>query len=141
MRTPVAQGHMSSLDRLRAAGDIRAVFAARTVAHGSVMAVHARRRSDGGPLRATVVAGRQVGSAVERNRAKRRLRAALAQVEAPSGLDVVVQARSRALHEGFDVLQAQLQQLLQRVDARTRSGEAPRPEATTGAVSGGEGKA
>lgn len=112
---------MSPFDRLHASGDIRAVLAARTVAHGSAMAVHARRRADDGPARAAVVAGRHLGGAVARNRAKRRLRAALAHTDAPTGLDVVVQARPRALEEDFDALQAQLQRQLNRLAAEDAS--------------------
>lgn len=115
---------MTGFDRLHHARDIRAVFDARTVAHGGAMALHARRRpDDGGPGRATVVAGRKLGDAVRRNRAKRRLRAALHQTAAPSGLDVVVIARSRALTAKFPDLIAEAERLL----ARVGEGTAPVP--------------
>lgn len=106
---------MNDFDRLHTAGDIRAVFAARTVAHGAAMVVHARRRSDDGPARATVVVGRKVGDAVRRNRAKRRLRAALHQTTAPRGLDVVVVGRSPALTTDFTTLTGEVERLLARV--------------------------
>ena len=115
-----AEAPPSAFDRLHTAGDIRAVFAARTVAHGAAMAVHARRRADDGPGRATVVVGRKIGDAVRRNRAKRRLRAALQQSPAPRGMDVVVVGRSPALTTDFAELASELTRLLDRV--RTRAG-------------------
>ncbi|MGH3926783.1 MAG: ribonuclease P protein component, partial [Pseudonocardiaceae bacterium] len=73
--------------RLQRSRDIRDVFSARNVAHGRVMTVHAAWRPaasvQGNPrhgneqARVAVVAGKDVGGSVQRNRAKRRLRAAL----------------------------------------------------------------
>ena len=71
--------------------------------------MHARRRDDAGPARATVVAGRKVGNAVARNRAKRRLRAALAQTPAPGGVDLVIVARPPAGTDPFAALCEDLQ--------------------------------
>lgn len=48
------------------------------------------RRRDGGPPRVGLVAGRRVGGAVVRNRAKRRLRAALREVTLAEATDYVV---------------------------------------------------
>lgn len=111
---------MTAFDRLHRPGDIRAVFDARTVAHGGAMALHARDRpDDDGPGRATVVAGRKVGDAVRRNRAKRRLRAALHQAAVPRGTDVVVVARSQALTARFPELIDEVERLLGRVGDRT----------------------
>lgn len=112
---------MNAFDRLHRADDIRAVFAARAVAHGPAMAVHARRRADEGPARATVVAGRKVGDAVRRNRAKRRLRAALHDAVAPRGLDVVVVGRSPALTADFLALVEEAERLLARASQRAGS--------------------
>lgn len=114
---------MNACDRLYRADDIRAVFAARAVAHGPAMAVHARRRPDDGPCRATVVVGRRVGDAVRRNRAKRRLRAALGHTVAPRGLDVLVVGRSAALTADFAVLVAEVDRLLARAVERACSGK------------------
>lgn len=113
---------MNAFERLHRADDIRAVFAARAVAHGPAMAVHARRRSDDGPGRATVIAGRKVGDAVRRNRAKRRLRSALHQTVPPRGLDVVVVGRSAALTANFPALVGEVDRLLTRAGERACPG-------------------
>jgi ribonuclease P protein component len=109
--------------RLRSPADIRAVFAARRTAHGSAMIVYGLHRSDEGPPRAAVVAGRRVGPAVLRSRAKRRLRAGLADVWLPAGLDVVVVARPEAVHVDYGEMVQQLRTAVGRVGAR--AGVAP----------------
>lgn len=55
--------------------------------------VHLRDRDDDGPGRVTAVASRRVGNAVVRNRAKRVLRAAAAEVGVAAGVDVALVAR------------------------------------------------
>lgn len=82
---------------------MRAAFTARR-SSTELLVVHGRRRSDDGPPRATVVAGKKVGNAVQRNRVKRRLRGALAQRELPCGFDLVVVGRPRAAHAPFSAL-------------------------------------
>ena len=64
--------------------------------HGTHAVVRVRVRGDEAGARWTVSASRRVGSAVQRNRAKRRLREAMRQVELPVGVDVVVIARRSA---------------------------------------------
>lgn len=93
---------------LTSAADIRAVFATRRVVSVTVASLHHRRRDDDGPARAAVVAGRRLGNAVHRNRAKRRLRAALRDVTLPAGTDVVVVARAAAIVVPFPTLVDQL---------------------------------
>ncbi len=60
----------------------------------SGVVVHVRRRPDDRPARVAVVASRRVGGAVTRNRAKRVLRAAVADVALPRGVDVALVARA-----------------------------------------------
>jgi len=98
--------------RLRSSRDIRSVFAARGARRGAVATVHLRARGDQGPGRVTVVAGRKLGGAVVRNRAKRRLRAALREVTVPRGTDVVVVARPASLTARYDQLRDELAALL-----------------------------
>ena len=88
------------------------------------MVVHARRRESPltDPSRIAVVAGRKVGGAVARNRAKRRLRAAIAGVVVPSGFDMVLVARRTAASVTFSVLRAELERLLRQVVAQPEAG-------------------
>jgi ribonuclease P protein component len=74
------------------------------------MLVHARPRTNGGQPEVAFVAGRRVGGAVQRNRAKRRLRAAARDARLPEA-DLVVDARSGALDAPFDVLRQDLERL------------------------------
>jgi ribonuclease P protein component len=69
--------------------------------------------------RLAVVAGRRLGSAVQRNRAKRRLRAAAASAGLPPGYDFVVVARSGALTTPFAVLVDHLAEAVRRVVGAT----------------------
>ena len=99
--------------RLRHRGDFTAaVHAARGVRGDGLLVVHAARTTDGRTPRVGVVVTRAVGSAVTRNRVKRRLRHVLARRLAalPAGTDVVVRAlpaaavaSSRRLAEALDV--------------------------------------
>ncbi len=69
-----------------------------------------------GGLRFGVSAGRSVGNAVQRNRAKRRIRAVLSELQPriASGWDIVVLAR-RGIHAAdYAALRAALEQLLRR---------------------------
>ncbi len=92
--------------RLRASTDVRAVFAARRAASSPVAVVHVKDRADQGAPRVTVVAGKAVGNAVQRNRVKRRIRAGLPPLRA--GADYVVVGRKAALTAPWTELQAAL---------------------------------
>ncbi|MDA0231231.1 MAG: ribonuclease P protein component [Proteobacteria bacterium] len=75
----------------------------------------------GAPIRVGFTASRRVGGAVVRNRAKRRLRAAVARVmpmHAKAGQDYVVIARAATVHRGFEELLQDLQTALIRVDKK-----------------------
>lgn len=108
--------------RLRSSRDVQEVLASGARLHGQAVVVHALRRSDATREagRMAVVAGRKVGNAVERNRAKRRLRAALAHTALPGDVDAVVVARRRALSIPFPALRVELTQLLERAARRER---------------------
>ena len=60
-----------------------------------------------------LVAGRRTGSAVDRNRAKRRLRHALASIENPPGVDLIVIASSAVLTVPFAELVRWLSQAVE----------------------------
>lgn len=67
-------------------------------------------------LRIGIAAGKSVGKAVERNRAKRRLRACLARrlQELQPGWDLVFLARAAIKNSDYTQLQAAVDSLLQR---------------------------
>lgn len=71
-----------------------------------------------GPTRVGLVAGRRVGGAVARNRAKRRLRAVLDRTELPGSLDLVVIASPEVVDVPFGTLTRWLQDGLSRALAR-----------------------
>ena len=107
----------AGVGRLRASRDVRAVFAARRASGSTYAVVHARHRGDAAQPRFTVIAGKTVGNAVERNRVKRRLRAAVATVGLRSGLDYVVVGRAAALAASFEALCAALRRSVDAVSA------------------------
>ena len=81
----------------------------------------AGKEPEAGTVRVGYTASRRIGSAVARNRAKRRLRAAVAHVmpaSAQSGCDYVVIARAATLTRPFDALVDDLAAALARVGAR-----------------------
>ncbi len=67
--------------------------------------------ASGGPPRHAVVASKRVGSAVERNRAKRLLREAVRRVTWRHGVDVALVARAACARSGLDEVLAELRDL------------------------------
>ena len=112
----------SSRATLRRPREVAAVFATRRTHGGRCCVVHVRVRGDAAPTRWTVAAGRRLGNAVQRNRVKRRLRAALAQTMTGQGLDIVVVARPSALSEQHDALTAEVASLVARAQRRATDG-------------------
>jgi ribonuclease P protein component len=87
--------------RLRRGEDIARVRAEGVVHNDTLFSLRALE-TDGPTVRVAVAASRAVGGAVQRNRARRRVREALrtvlaARPERPRGLDVVVMVRKGAL--------------------------------------------
>jgi ribonuclease P protein component len=72
---------------------------------------------DGGPPRVAVVAGRKLGGAVARNRAKRRLRAAIDPLlhRMPSGARVVVGATAQTNEVDFQKLAGDVEEVLSKI--------------------------
>jgi len=106
--------------RVRAAGK-------RWAAPGLVLQAAPAPEADAGQVRVGYTASRRVGNAVARNRAKRRLRAAVAHVmpaSAQSGCDYVVIARAATLTRPFDALIGDLSAALARIGAPA-GGRAP----------------
>ena len=77
---------------------------------GSIVVITAEGRP--GPARVGFVAGRRIGGAVERNRAKRRLREAMAKVAVPEEMTYVVVAQPGVNQVGFDRLVAWLRSVV-----------------------------
>ena len=78
---------------------------------------------DDAAVRVGFTASRKVGQAVERNRARRRLRAAVAEVfptAAKQGRDYVIVARRGTLHRAWPDLLADLRSALERVETSER---------------------
>ncbi len=73
--------------------------------------VHVRQRDDDDLGRLTVVASRRVGGAVQRNRAKRVLRAAAADVGVADGVDVALVARRATVDSTSPAVAAELRAL------------------------------
>lgn len=84
------------------------------------MVVKSVWREDGEPCRLAVVAGKSIGGAVRRNRARRRLRGAFQRASGrlPEGLDVVVLARGPALTAEPAMLEADIEQALERIEGQ-----------------------
>lgn len=117
----LAIGPLMPPRRLQHSKDIRAVFAAGQASHGPSVAVRGRERDDAaGVARVTVSASKRLGGAVHRNRAKRRIRAALGHIEVPAGWDLVVLAKAAASSTPFDALVLELQRNVSRLARRRK---------------------
>jgi ribonuclease P protein component len=111
---------LTEVESIASSQRIRAIRSARLRAAGSTMVVHVLDRGDDeGRARVAVVAGKAVGNAVRRNRAKRRLRAAARQARLPA-VDLVVDARRAAIDAPFDTLPRDLERLSTQARRRAR---------------------
>ena len=85
------------------------------------MCIRDRDREDSAPGRMTAVASKRVGNAVERNRAKRVLRAATAEVGMADGVDVALVARQRAVTASSNEVAAELRRMFPAGVGRTET--------------------
>ena len=82
------------------------------------------RRAYEGPSRYGITASRKVGGAVERNRAKRRLRVLVKQLLDPIGhlgADYVLIARTEILKRNFVSMRQELEKALDKLHEKTQS--------------------
>jgi len=71
-----------------------------------------------------VVAGRKVGNAVHRNRAKRRMREAVRRVELPAGFDYILVASVSVNDASFDSLVGWLAEAVEAIEMKTERNQA-----------------
>src|SRR5262245_61758572 len=106
------------MERLRQRADFLAAAAGPRVAVPAFV-VQARQRSDQGPARVGYTVSKKVGTAVERNRVRRRLRELVARTPfLKAHCDYVLVGRRAALGRGFDTMLDDLKSALKRLDAQ-----------------------
>jgi ribonuclease P protein component len=112
----------AALPRLkRRAEFLRVAAANRKWATPGLVLQTAERPEANGPPRVGFTVSRKVGNAVQRNRVRRRLRAAAERTMpggAAAGRDYVIVGRAGALDRPFEALLGDLEQALRRLGAR-----------------------
>jgi ribonuclease P protein component len=119
------------MHRLKQRADFLAAATGSKVAT-SAFVLQARERGDDAPFRVGFTVSRKVGTAVERNRVRRRLRDIVRRSTADllrSGHDYVLIGRRNALHRQFERLTDDFENALRRLE---RSGSRPAPERVGG---------
>ena len=116
---------LAASERIRRRPDFERIYNSGAKVHGRFMTVFVMVNGTPAP-RFGVAATRKLGSAVERNRAKRRARELFRRKKDIGGLDVVIVPRREMLDAPFASLEADYVTLLDR--RRDRSG--PRPHRT-----------
>ena len=114
--------------RLKQRADFLAAASGAKVATAAFV-LQGRNRDDDGPVRIGFTVSRKVGTAVERNRVRRRLREIVrrsASDDLRSGYDYVLVGRRTALNRQFDQMIEDFRGALRRID-RQRSTSRPAP--------------
>lgn len=97
--------------RLRRRSEFTGVFDAGVKRHGQLMSLCVRQGQPG-RARIGIAASRKLGGAVERNRAKRRVREVFRRLDLPAGLDIVVMPRDRLLSAPIAELKQEFEHLV-----------------------------
>ena len=104
---------MAAPDRIRRRPEFERIYNTGTKIHGRFMTVFVMMNGSDQP-RLGVAATRKLGSAVERNRAKRRARELFRRRKQIGGLDIVIVPRREMLDAPFASLEAEYVSLLTR---------------------------
>ena len=104
---------MTAPDRIRRRPEFERIYNTGTKIHGRFMTLFVMVNGADAP-RLGVAATRKLGSAVERNRAKRRARELFRRRKKIGGLDIVIVPRREMLDAPFAVLEAEYVALLTR---------------------------
>jgi ribonuclease P protein component len=105
------------MERLRQRTEFRAAAAGEKV-QTRAFVLQALKRADDGPVRVGFTVSRKVGTAVERNRVRRRLKEAVRQCATtgpPAGHDYVLIGRRAALSMPFDQITDDFKRALRRL--------------------------
>jgi ribonuclease P protein component len=108
------------MQRLRQRADFVAAAAGRKLTTAGFV-LQARGRADLGPMRVGFTVSKKVGTAVERNRVRRRLKGVVGRLAVGplrSGHDYVLIGRRAALTLSFDRMVEELKMALQRLEPR-----------------------
>jgi ribonuclease P protein component len=115
------------VERLRQRADFAAVATGRKVATAAFV-LQVLGRDDRGPIRLGFTVSRKVGTAVERNRVRRRLREAVRRLDQGglrAGHDYVLIGRRAALKLAFDRMVEELKMALRRLESRVSRPDIP----------------
>ena len=126
------------IERLRKRSEFLAAARGRKRAERGLV-LQALRRDDNNPFRVGFTVTRKVGSAVERNRAKRRLRAAAAEIlplTAKAGYDYVLIGRQDTLTRLWPDLLSDLSIALSKVHGSRSGATVPAPSNASSSDSG-----
>jgi len=113
--------------RIRRRSEFQRIYRAGR-SHANRVAVLYVLRETGGTARVAVAAGRKLGNAVVRNRAKRRLREAIRLLwdRVTPGAQLLLIARVGVLEAPFETVQHKLRELLERAGVAVKPGEGDR---------------
>jgi ribonuclease P protein component len=107
------------MERLRQRSEFLAAASGAKVPTAAFV-LQARKRDDGGPIRVGFTVSRKVGTAVERNRVRRRLKEIVRRMPAtglPAGHDYVLIGRRAALSLPFEQIIEDFKRALRRLRA------------------------
>ncbi|MGH9386000.1 MAG: ribonuclease P protein component [Vicinamibacterales bacterium] len=112
-------GSFRPAEHIRKRADFERIYEIGSKCAGRLMTIFASR-TEAVVARLGIAATRKIGSAVERNRAKRLVREIFRRHKPPAGTDVVVVPRRVILNAPYETIEAEFIGLLGRCDRRQR---------------------